>query len=298
MDKVCVITGGNGYVGSHLARYLSERGWKCHLPIRENADRTNLGGVNDNVTTHGYSNLSDLVNLFKEVNPTVTFHLAAAVITSNEQNNLDKLIQSNILFGTQILEAMKESDCRLFINTGTNWQNYNSDSYNPRDLYSATKEAFEKILQYYVDAYQVRAVTLRLFDIFGTDDRRPKIWNLLRDIAGTEQSIALSPGEQLIDLVYIQDVCQAYEKAYEYLNKNVSVTNRIFGVSNGERLSLKQLVGQLQSSLHKEIHVDFGGKPYRSREVMIPMQTYESVPDWTPTVKVKDMFTSFNNSGG
>jgi CDP-3, 6-dideoxy-D-glycero-L-glycero-4-hexulose-4-reductase len=298
MKTTCFITGGTGYVGSHLASYLVNKGWNVCLIVRKNSNLSNIEEIKDRVNLITYSNIDELISLFDYYQPEVVFHIAAAVITRDEKEHIAQLVQSNVQFGTEILEAMKNSSCRLLVNTGTNWQNYNSDTYNPVDLYSATKEAFEKIIKLYTDAFGIRAVTLRLFDVFGEDDKRPKLWNLLKDIAGTDKSISVSPGEQLIDIVHISDVCAAYEAAYNYLKTNADVTNEVFSVQNDERFTLKQLIGLLQDSIGKEIQVNFGGKPYKAREVMLPMEHYSSLPNWKANIKAIDMFTLINKRGG
>jgi CDP-3, 6-dideoxy-D-glycero-L-glycero-4-hexulose-4-reductase len=298
MNACCFITGGTGYIGSHVAKYFVEQGWQVCLIVRKQSNLANLDGMLSQVTLITYDDVDELIGHYTKYRPEVTFHIAAAVITRDEKEHVAQLIQSNVQFGTEVLEAMRHSPCRLFVNTGTNWQNYNSDTYNPVDLYSATKEAFEKIIQLYVDAFGFHALTLRLFDVFGEDDKRPKLWNLLRDMAGTDKSIAVSPGEQLIDLVYIKDVCAAYGAAYRYLVQHPAVRHEIYAVQSNDRHSLKQLIGFLQEAMGKPIHVDFGGKAYKAREVMHPMAHYRTLPGWQITLKVKDMFRLFNNSGG
>jgi CDP-3, 6-dideoxy-D-glycero-L-glycero-4-hexulose-4-reductase len=298
MNACCFITGGTGYIGSHVAKHFVQKGWKVCLIVRKQSNLSSLDDILSQVNLITYDSVDELIGYYKKYRPEVTIHIAAAVITRNEKEHVAQLIQSNVQFGTEILEAMRHSDCKLFVNTGTNWQNYNSDIYNPVDLYSATKEAFEKIIQLYVDAFGVHAVTLRLFDVFGEDDKRPKLWNLLRDIAGTAQSIAVSPGEQLIDLVHIKDVCTAYEAAYKYLLIHPNTRHEVFAVQSGQLHSLKQLIGILQEEIGKPIHVEFGGKAYKDREVMWPMAHYQTIPDWNTTLNIKDMFNLFNNSGG
>ena len=217
-----IITGATGYIGSHVAKHLISKGWKIVIISQPHFGYSNVEEIKTQIEIFEYDgNIESLINFFKIKKADVVMHLAAAVITNYQPVQIPMLIRSNIEFGTEILEAMRQSETRLFIGTGTYWQNYNSESYNPVDLYAATKEAFEKILKYYVDAYGVRAITLRLFDVYGEDDKRPKLWNILRNIAGTDKSIDLSPGEQLLDLVYISDVARAYEQAYWLLQKDI-----------------------------------------------------------------------------
>ena len=69
-------------------------------------------------------------------------------------------MSSNITFGTQLVEAMVANGCYQFVNTGTSWQHYENDEYNPVNLYAATKQAFEDILRYYVETSALRVITL------------------------------------------------------------------------------------------------------------------------------------------
>lgn len=293
----CIITGATGYIGSHVTRHLLNQGWTVSIIAQSQFGYDNIKDIKSEIDIFEYEgDINALISFFKRKDADVVMHLAAAVISDYTPEQIRVLIRSNIEFGTQILEAMKFSSTRLFIGTGSYWQNFSSDSYNPVDLYAATKEAFEKIVQYYVDAHGFRAITLRLFDVYGEDDTRPKLWTLLQDIAGTEKSIDLSPGEQLIDLIHVTDVARAYECAYRYLIDNPKVNNEIFGVLSGNFRTLKEIVDVFQSVLNKKINVNWGGRAYRKREVMIPCKNYKILPNWKQTISVVDGLTNFNNN--
>lgn len=294
MENKCVMTGATGYIGSHVLKYLLSKGWVIHVIADPKFGYANIEDVLPQIDVFEYDgNILSLCNYFKRVKPDVVFHLAAAVITNYKPEQVPVLIQSNVQFGAEILEAMKYSETKLLVSTGSYWQNYNSDTYNPVDLYAATKEAFEKIVQFYVDAYGFRHVNLRLFDVYGEDDKRPKLWNALRDIAGTAQHIAVSPGEQLLDLIHISDVCTAYEAAYLALMNNVSILNETYGVRTGITHSLKDAISVLEKAIGKTIHVDYGLKPYKQREVMKPCSNYKFVPYWKSTISLEDGFARF-----
>jgi len=250
--KKAVITGATGYIGSHLLKYLLSQNWDVSIIAQAEFGYENIKEQKNQVKIIDYDgNIQTLISFFNEENPDVVFHLAAAVITNYIPEQLPTLIQSNVRFGTEILEAMKYSTTRFFINTGSYWQNCNSDIYSPVDLYAATKEAFEKILQYYVEACDFHSITLRLYDVYGEDDKRPKLLNLLYQIAGTEQFIDISPGEQLLDMVHISDVCSAYLKAYEILIADNEIKHKIYRVYTRNRIMLKEMITLFQTVLHK-----------------------------------------------
>lgn len=288
MANKCIITGATGYIGSHLLKYLLSQGWDCHIIADPRFGYDNIKDVLSKVDVFEYAgDVNSLCAYFKKVEADVVFHLAAAVITNYKPEQVPVLIQSNIQFGAEVLEAMKGSVTRVFVGTGSYWQNYNSENYNPVDLYAATKEAFEQIIQYYVDAYQYKAATLKLFDVYGEDDTRPKIWNILRGIAGTDRSLDVSPGEQMLDLVHVSDVCTAYECAFKYLIKKTASCRENFGVYTGERYSLKEAIHIYEEYLNKRLNVIFGGKKYKEREVMNPISCLPRIPSWYPKISPK-----------
>lgn len=290
----CIITGATGYIGSHVARHLLNQGWEVAIISQPQFGYENVEAIKSRLRIFEYDGkIESLIEFFKERNADVVMHLAAAVITNYKPQQIPVLIGSNIEFGTEILEAMKHSNTRLFIGTGSYWQNYNSDSYNPVDLYAATKEAFEKILQYYVDAFGFRAITLRLFDVYGEDDKRPKLWNTLRDMAGTDESIDLSPGEQLLDLVHVRDVARAYEKAYEALKRDEGFKNEIYGVFSGNRRTLKDTVGLFEEYSGKKLNLNWGVRAYKEREVLTPTERYPLLPGWIPEIRLEEGFIRF-----
>lgn len=297
MAKSCIMTGATGYIGSHVLKYLLSKGWEIHVVADPKFGFTAIDDVRSRVDIFEYDgNIPLLIEYFQKINADVVFHLAAAVITNYKPEQVPVLIQSNIQFGTEILEAMKASETRLLVSTGSYWQNYNSDTYNPVDLYAATKEAFEKIVQLYVDAYGLRHINLRLFDVYGEDDKRPKLWNILKEIAGTERSIDVSPGEQMLDMVHISDVCTAYEAAYNHLISS-TCSNEVYGVCTGVRHSLKETIELFESIIGQKMNVNFGGKPYKDREVMAPKLGYRKIPNWTAQISLAEGFNKMKLYG-
>ena len=287
--KECIITGGTGYIGSQLVKYLLKNKWIVHVVADPKFGYSNVNDVRSLIDIFEYEgDVNALCDYFKKVNADVVFHLAAAVLNNYRPEQVSILIHSNVQFGTEVLEAMKVSNTKLFIGTGSYWQNYNCEDYNPVDLYAASKEAFEKILKYYTEVEDIRAITLRLFDVYGTDDNRPKLWNIIKEKAGTGEIIDLSPGNQLLDMVFISDVCSAYEQAFYLLYNNSSIRNNIYAVCSNKRKTLKEIVELYRSILKKPVFINYGGKPYKEREIMNPTNKIIKLPGWTPKVLLEE----------
>lgn len=277
-----IITGITGYIGSKLARELVNNNWEVYGIVRIGSNNKNLEDIQDKITFFELGNNQDLINFFKDIQADVVYHLA----TAYTHNGIESLIDTNIKLGTQILEAMKASGTKNFINTGTYWQHYNSNEYNPLDLYSASKQAFQDVIKFYTDTNTIKSITLKLFDTYGEDDNRPKLLNTLANLKDYD-NLEMSAGEQMIDYVYIDDVINAYIKAYEYID---NVNNAEFAVASGKPMMLKELILLFQKITNNNVIIHWGKKPYRDREMMTLWQDYNTLPNWKPKVSLEKGF--------
>lgn len=276
-----IITGATGFIGSHLCKYLLDNKWSINVIARKKSDFTNLEGISDNINILKYDgDIDRLIDFFKQTNADVVFHLASCIINEHKAADVDKLIDSNIGLGAHILEAMKQSETKLIVNTGTYWQHYESDDYNPVNLYAATKEALEKIIVHYAQVEGIRAVNLKLFDVYGEGDRRLKLLNKLDQIESTQEEFKLSPGEQQMEFVHVDDVVRAYECAYEYLKQNSDAKVSEFGVGSKRLMTLKDIADVFEQVYAAKLNIVWGGLEYRKRQIMTPWQNYKTLPNW------------------
>jgi nucleoside-diphosphate-sugar epimerase len=241
------------------------------------------------LTVHEHDgSTKEMISIVADAKPSVVFHLASLFIAQNQSNDIETLVSSNVLFGTQLLEAMVINNAYSLVNTGTSWQHYENKPYSPVNLYAATKQAFVDILQFYVEATSLRALTLKLFDTYGPADPRPKLFTLLRKTAAEQQVLAMSPGEQLVDLVYIDDVVEAFVQAARLLMENQVVQHEEYAVSSRAAIPLRQLVELYGSVINKKLPIEWGSRAYRPREVMTPWSTGKTLPGWRPKIGLEE----------
>lgn len=274
-----LITGGAGFVGSHLARRLASDGCHVHVITRPQSRLDLIADLKDKVVCHVYGRESSgLPEIVKAAQPDVVFHLASYFKAEHRPEEICEMLDSNLIFGTQLLDAMANAGVRSLVNAGTAWQHYQGREYSPTCLYAASKQAFEALIQFYVEAHGISAVTLKLTDTYGPDDPRPKLFNLIRKAASEGTALDMSPGEQKVDFVHVDDVVRALWAAAESLLGGASAGHVKYWLSGAEPRRLRDVVEEFIRNEKLDVVVHWGNKGYRRREMMELARAHPVIP--------------------
>ena len=282
-----LVTGATGYIGRELVKELQNK-YECVVLVRDTSITDKLIDINCKIIK--FNNYEEIIGIFEKENINGVVHLASNVVVEHNLQNINSIMDSNITYGTFLLEACKHTNVKWFINTGTFWQNYHDEEYNPVNLYAASKEAFETIAKYYTETSDIIFTTIKLCDTFGPNDTRPKIFNLWNKVTQTGEVLNMSPGEQIIDISYIEDIINAYELLIRHLNSDnkIQFQNKTFAVKSNERMRLKDLAKVFEEATHTNLNINWGARVYREREVMVPWEENDTVPGWEPKYSLKD----------
>lgn len=283
-----LLTGASGFIGSNLVRRLLAGKWDVHIIVRPGSSLDALKAERSALTCHEHDGSAQGMHaLMERVQPDVVFHLASLFLAQHTPDNLADLVTSNVLFSTQLVDAMVKAGVKYLVNTGTAWQHYEDAPYRPVNLYAATKQAFEDILSYYVDAFDLKVTTLALFDTYGRNDPRAKLMALLWKTALEQRPLAMSPGEQQIDIVHVDDVVSAFVQAANLLPTQTAAHAR-YGLSSGRPMRLSDLVALFEAATGYRLPIQWGERPYRAREVMVPWKSFAMLPGWNPQIALED----------
>lgn len=286
-----LLSGATGFIGSHLAQRLVADGHEVHAVVRPTSDLAVLGTARAKIAAHVYDeSANDLTPVVAAARPDVVLHLASLYLTHHKPEQSADLVRSNVLFGTLLLEAMHACDVRRLINTGTTWQHFENANFDPVNLYAATKQAFQDVVQFYVRARDFHVVTLKLSDTYGPNDPRPKIFKLLRRTAENGETLRMSPGEQKLDPLFIDDAVAAFVRALEIIAAGAPDGGRhfVYTALTGDARTLREIVALYGEALGRDISVEWGGLPYRPREVFAPFTGGENLPGWTPKISLSE----------
>lgn len=292
-----LITGANGFIGSNLAKYLvDKKGYSVYALVRPksnlNALKSILSKINIIKASDSFMSIESAIRKSK---PDVVVHLAALSMVEHLPCQIEELIKSNILFSTILVEAMVRNHKLRLINTGSFWEYLKEQGeYNPYNLYAATKFSFEQILHYYENAHNLKTVTLKLYGTYGPNDRRCKVFHFLKKSLGSKKAVLFSPGRQKLDLVYIEDVVRAYEKAIKYIYKKVHNNAETFIIGSGCGVELKKIAKIYEECAGGKLNIKWGGIPYREREMMACRANIKDARNklkWEPIVDLRKGIT-------
>lgn len=278
MTSRALITGITGFIGGELARRLLAEGWHVDALVRPGSDIAGLSFANQ-ITFHVIDDNEDMAPALAKAQPDIVFHLASLYLAEHSAEQVEPLVRSNVLFPALLAEAMTATGATRLINTGTAWQQFHGAEYLPVNLYAATKQAAEDLLLYYIDARRLSTITLRLFDTYGRRDKRRKLIQILIDAARSGEPLAMSPGDQIVDLTHVEDVIDGFMVAARRLLEAPTPLRENFLLS-GERHTIKSLVRLVDEVMQFPLAPTFGDRPYRDREVMEPVVARLTLPGW------------------
>lgn len=244
-----VVTGGAGFIGSHLVEYWNEKGADVHIIDSLRSGYKKNIETFENVTFHQKS-ITDRDAVFEILKDTdYVFNLAALISVPESLEKPDECIDINVKGLLNVLDAAKEHKVKKVVHSSSA-AIYGDDPRLPKDItmkpkpqtpYGVTKLDGEYYLQMYYEQYRLPTTSLRYFNVFGPR-QDPKsqyaaaipifVYKALLD----ETITIYGDGEQTRDFVYVKDVVQANVLAAE--NENVI---GVFNVANEKAITINEL---------------------------------------------------------
>lgn len=294
MKPKILLTGATGFVGTNFVLQLHDQ-YAITALVRENSD---ISKIESHCKICRYTNLDSILQLFQKEHFDGVVHLATLYLANHTPQDIKSLVDSNVYFGSALLEACKLNPPRFFINTLSAFAYANSKIYNPINLYAATKQAFYDICAYYAQVLPTTFSHLLLYDTYGNNDTRPKIFNLWHKIAKSGESLAMSAGEQRLDISHIFDVVSGYAVLIQLCLENRVSKNQIYTLEN-KRYTLRELAALFEKYTNSTLRIQWGAKPYRQNEIMEPISAKDSnllekLPNWNPKISLEQGLKMLN----
>jgi nucleoside-diphosphate-sugar epimerase len=260
-----LLTGATGYLGSHLARYLIKNNFEVVILKRKTSSMKRLLGIKDVLKCYDI-NSYDFSTIFKEqVNFDAIIHTSTCYGRRGEHKK--KIFEANTLFPTKLLETAILYKTKTFINTDTYYNVDNNISENLTN-YILSKKKFLDNAKSFSLKKKIKLINLRLEHVYGPKDSETKFVNWLIDcLLRGDKKIKLTKGEQKRDMIFIDDVVDAYGAILSNLKK-IDLYFSNIGVGCGETITLREFAELALKLSKSNSELIFGGIPYNKNEIM------------------------------
>ncbi|MFH1111911.1 MAG: NAD-dependent epimerase/dehydratase family protein [Patescibacteria group bacterium] len=263
-----LITGGAGFIGSHLCDRLIKSGY--HVSVIDNLSSGKKSNLSKQVEFFKIDICSTKVkNLVKKIKPDYVCHLAAQISVPESLVNPQTDAEVNIIGSLNILEAVKDLSIKKFLFVSSGGAIYGEAKIiptpetalvNPMSPYALSKQAGEKYLQFYSQQYGLPYVIMRPANVYGpcqgVGGEAGVVSIFINKLLHNQDLPIHGTGKQTRDLVYVSDVSQALVAA-------LTRGRGIYNVGTGKETSVRDiavLIGKVIGLVPKISYVSARGK--------------------------------------
>jgi UDP-glucose 4-epimerase len=298
-----LVTGGGGFIGSHVADLFLASGDEVH--IVDDLSTGKRANVPEESRFHQLSvNSPDFARLVRERKFDVIVHLAAQIDVRKSVADPINDATINILGTLNLMEAVRASAGRTRVvftstggvlygdfNTPPNAETYPKDPESP---YAITKLSSELYLAYYGRVHNLDAVALRFGNVYGPRQDPHGEAGVVAIFSGrileNRPLTVFGDGRQTRDYVFVGDVARAVlMAARKPLPAKGKMDARAFNIGTGVGTSVIEIVEQLQKAAGTNVPVEFAPhRPGEQQESFVNVDKAKSILGWTPEVSLAE----------
>ncbi|WP_409253095.1 NAD-dependent epimerase/dehydratase family protein [Bacillus sp. SCS-153A] len=287
-----MVTGGNGFIGSHVVDLLVERGYK--VVIVDTADRK---GNPDKQTKWYRLDITDqkLADVFDKERPEAVIHMAAQVDVS--RSVIDPLMDANVnILGSlnvlnacvnyKVMKVVYSSTSAVYGENGADALN-EQEKIKPISCYGASKYVPEIYLEVLSKLHGLKYTALRYSNVYGERQgdkgEGGVIPIFIRSLLKDRSPVIFGDGMQTRDFIYAGDVAEANISAL------TAADNTVMNVSSGTSITILQLFQQIRTLMGKEISPQF--KEKRSGDIqhsLLDNAKGVKLLNWKPKVNITE----------
>jgi nucleoside-diphosphate-sugar epimerase len=286
-----LVTGATGYLGSRLVQELISCGNTVHRLVRTEPETYSSRDEIIPVDHQYDGSYLSIEKIFVKEQIDIVLHLASMREQKERIEDVGKLFDANVVLATYLLEAAVAHDCRRMIIAGSYWEHAGGDEkLVPNTIYAVTKISAFFLADYFARYRGIAVTNLILFDTYGPNDSRKKIFYQLVQSAMKGNSLPLTKGEQRLLPIHVDDVVAAFMVSMNHLFSvnNPHTANRYF-VPGPESVSLREMV-EVFCTIHElELDLLWGAIPYHPGQIFYPY-VGPTVPGWSPHISIQEGF--------
>jgi UDP-glucose 4-epimerase len=308
-NKRCIIYGGGGFIGSHLADALVEKGHNVTIFDKLNFSRNNIShlGKKVKVIEGDFNNEIDIKNSLKNID--YVFHLVSSTLPASSNTNPIYDAETNLVSSLRLLEECAANKIEKIIFVSSGGTVYGDPQYLPVNenhprhpivSYAIIKNTIEDYLFMFNKLHGLEYTVFRLANPYG-ERQNPLVAQgaiavFLHKIIHNQQIEIWGDGSVIRDYIYIKDAVDAISKAIDVDNKL-----KIFNVGSGKGYSLKQLLNFMKKFSGKKIKVKYEeGRvidvPVNILDISLIKKVYNWKPQTSIETGIKNTYNFFVNN--
>ena len=251
-----LVTGGAGFIGSHLVKFLLLK--KHKVIVVDNLSTGRIENINQFISKISFIN-EDLskkgkwIKALKKID--VVFHLAALADIVPSIKHPDTYFNANVIGTKNLIESCIKYKVKKVIYSASSscygipkkYPTNENEKIRPQYPYALTKRIGEEILLHYGDLYNIKVISLRLFNVYGTKSRTSGTYGamfgvFLKQKLSNKPLTVVGNGNQKRDFTYVTDIVFAFYKCIAYKG-----SYRVFNIGTGNPTSINKIVSLLGS---------------------------------------------------
>ena len=299
----CLVTGGCGFIGSHIVDKLVSLGHSVKVIDDESASENEQFYYNKGA--HYYKldiSKDDCSPVFGGVNGQpidYVFHLAARSRIQPTIGSPNECFEVNVVGTQRVLEWSRLNSVKRIIYSGTSSlyghqnqipfaPNMPADCLNP---YSMSKWMGEQVCKLYSQLYNVPSIVLRYFNVYGPrepikGEYAPVVGLFKRQSSNNKPMTIVSPGSQRRDFTYIDDVVDANICAMN--SSTVDIPYKVYNVGTGKNYSMIEISDMIGGE--KKI---IPSRPAEVKETLADIESTMRDLGWFPRHNLEDMINDY-----
>lgn len=319
MEKNILITGGAGYIGSHIMKMLSDN-FNGKIVSLDKQITANQKQIKRGIFIKGdIANYSLMEKILKKYRIDIVLHLAGLIQVDESMRKPELYFNNNVNSGLKLLEAMRNCGVQKIIYAssgavyGAPETKFIKEDYRlrPINVYGLTKVCFENTLNFYHRLFSFNCVIFRFFNVAGADpsgkiveSHKPETHLIPRILISINKNKPVvifgsdyktKDGTCIRDYIHVNDISIALTKAIPFVLKQK--TFEIFNLASAKGYSVLDVLKTAEKVTGKKTKINW--QPNRMGEPTMLVADYRKVKQmlkWTPKYSLEDIIAHTQKS--